>query len=261
MKGVMMQTALAAVAALLFLTTSAVAEEWTSVVVNHEEQFTDGGGMQRKGNVRDVLFRTKTLSASGKMGNFEIQDLMFRVEIDGKERTVIYSLVSRNQVNVTVLGSTEAEQISLNYTKVELLNNGNVAQWTKGATWIMAYNGVRLYGTVGGGAQGTTVGTDPISFAALSFNPLASPAVVRAIKEGEGTTTQSAIKLFGGIFGPKIGGGARCYKKKVTTISCTAQCVQTAEGCPCECMGIPCCSECQKVEETVWEYSVGGQLG
>ena len=264
MKRLIMQTGFVTLMTLLLLSATAIAEEWTNVVVNHEEQFTDGGGMKRKAKVTSIKFKPHTVEGD-KMGNFEIQDLMFNVEIDGSTRTVIYSVSSIDQINVMVLGSSPQETISFVFHSISrsLVNNENITGALKGAGWIMSYNGVRLFGIVGEGAQRSTVGTDPISFAALSYNPFSSPKVVKPLKDTDGSqATQSALKIFGGLFGgPKVGGSLKCSKKKIKTLECTAQCTQTAEGCPCECMGMPCCSQCKQTEETVWEYSAGAQVG
>ncbi|MGE3801854.1 MAG: hypothetical protein AB7H80_12615 [Candidatus Kapaibacterium sp.] len=264
MKRLIMQTGFTALMALFFLSAIAVAEDWTNVVVNHEEQFTDGGGMNRRAKVLNVKFKPHTVQTESKMGNFEIQDFMATVEIDGAQRTIIYSIPNGNQINITVLGTTEQEQVSIVFHNISVLvNNENVTEWMKSAGWIMSYKGVRLYGNVGKGAQGTTVGTDPISFAALSYNIFANKSVAQVIMGADNSSaTKSAIKILGGLFGgPKIGAGMRCYKKKVKTITCSAHCAQTADGCGCECLNIPCCSECSQTEETVWEYSAGAQAG
>lgn len=259
-----MQTGLTGLMTLLFLSATSIAADWTNVVINHEEQFTDGGGMNRKAKVLSIKFKPHTVQTDSKMGNFEIQDFMATVEIDGAQRTIIYNVPNGNQINITVLGTTDQEEISFVFHNITWLSsNEKIGEWVKGAGWIMSYKGVRLYGNVGKGAQGTTVGTDPISFAALSYNIFSNQNVVKGITGADNSSaTKSALKILGGIFGgPKVGGSLRCYKKKVKTISCTAHCAQTADGCGCECLNIPCCSECSQTEETIWEYSAGAQAG
>ena len=245
--------------ALIALSGTAIANDWNSVVINHEEQFTDGGGVKRTLLVESIASKTRSL------GNFEIQDLMSRVKVDGKQRTVLYSIVSHNQINVTVLGATPAERISFNI----LTNNENITEWKKGkraqVTWIMEYDDVQLIGTLKGDKQRSTTGTDPISFAALTANVVSIKEVIEGLSgaSSDDESTDLTMKILGGIFGPRVSGSLRlrCSKKKIEYVSCNAQCTATEDGCPCECLGIPCCSECIKVKETVWEYEGSGQVG
>lgn len=241
-------------------TLSALADaEWVTVVVNHEEQLTDGGGMKHKVKVEKILYQASVSPSP----------LIVHTVVDGSPRVLSYSW-GMNQTGAhigifaKVTGALPMEEISFNYlfnSPITLDKPAALKNALKGANWMMTYGTETLVGIIGPEIQRSTSGTDERSFAALSSGVLSLPAVVKAIQgsgDGEQTASaMSAIKILGGLFGGGIGGGVRCAKKKVTTLKCTAQCAMTPEGCPCTCMGMACCSACESSEQTVWEYSGG----
>ena len=256
MKQFIVRTMIATFTGLLAFSASAIADSWKSVVINHEEQFTDGGGENRSVIVESISYNTR------KLGNFAIQDLMSRVTIGGQKRTVIYSVVSKNQFNITVLGNTPEERISFNV----LTEDQNLMQGGKknGWTWVMEYGNEQLVGVQGGGAQSARTGTDPISFAALTAHSVMIKEVAQKLKldNDDAEAAESTLKILGGLFGPRVAGRVKCSKKKIEFVSCTAHCVADANNeCSCSCLGIPCCAECVSSKEVRWEYEVAGNLG
>lgn len=246
---------------LITITTSALADAvWTTVVVNHEEQLTDGGGMTHKITVEKILYQASVSPSP----------LILHLIVDGSPRVLSYSWGMTQTGTFSGIyavsdGQMPLEDVTFIFqfaAPTTLDKPAALKNALKGGNWIMRYGTETLVGIIGPEIQRSTSGTDERSFAALSSGVLSLPAVVKAIQgsgDGEQTASaMSAIKILGGLFGGGIGGGVRCAKKKITTLKCTAQCAMTPEGgCPCSCMGMVCCSACESEETTVWEYSGG----
>lgn len=113
----------------------------------------------------------------------------------------------------------------------------------------------------------TFAGSDPLSFALLSFFPHAieglEPEVLFPVggvaEVGDGISeTRVGLRLFGLQIGqPKV----RCKRVKVKINTCQHQCTQTSDGCACggQCGAIACCQTgCVNEEKTEWDY--GGSI-
>ncbi len=246
---------------LLCGSTVAVAFTWQTLDVNGSEEFKDGAGFQRTMAINSISYDKDATERAAMMVN---------VTINGENRTVAYSVPSNNQLSISVHGATPEQSIALHVMLPEgataspnkVQSARESARRKKGSIlYRITYGSEVLVGNYGESVFAMS-GSDPISFAALSGNPILSSSIKDLLEgDDDAEPAMSAMKLFGKIFGGKIGGSARCHKKKVTSIRCDAQCVAGENGCDCECLGIPCCSECTKTEEKVWEYSVGAELG
>jgi hypothetical protein len=224
------------------------ADVWIDIDMTYTRTFTDGAGVQR----------SMALDKISVKSDGDVAMARFSLLVDGNRRYVTYSLYKLKNV---MISSYLTAQDRIDVLWVQAAREaarlkrpaGNREQF-----WVMRFANETLYGRPGKAGQTSTVGADPFSFAALSFDPLKLPAVASAVKNSDNENAQAAMKLLGKIFKGKL--GARCVKKTIETLKCNAQCTAGQDGaCPCECMGMPCCSDCTKTTETVREYNVEGE--
>lgn len=234
--------------ALLILPQIAGATDWQQVQLNHTERFTDGAGVERTMVITSLRFDKD----AAKMAS-----IVVNVTIDGANRTVAYSATSPNQLQVGVYGSTPEERMTLAF---HLPADGGINKKEK-IMYTLLFGSEELTGYLGQSVFARS-GSDPISFAALSANLTVSTAIMGSLNdEEEAEPAKASLKIFKKLFGGHIGGGVSCAKKTVERVKCNAFCTSGPDGCDCECMGIPCCSDCTRESETVREYNIGAEVG